>query len=106
MRCRQQNRRDRITKAGVAQLVEQRIRNAKVGCSIHLTGTKTRRRDRPSQAAVRCFCRSIVSRLLRVLMSLEALEFAVTSAATVELEIEISRIASTSEQFRSCDDWL
>ena len=28
------------TVAGVAQLVEQRIRNAKVGCSIHLTGTK------------------------------------------------------------------
>jgi hypothetical protein len=28
-----------ITSAGVAQLVEQRIRNAKVGCSIHLTGT-------------------------------------------------------------------
>ena len=27
------------TIAGVAQLVEQRIRNAKVGCSIHLTGT-------------------------------------------------------------------
>jgi hypothetical protein len=27
--------------AGVAQLVEQRIRNAKVGCSIHLTGTKS-----------------------------------------------------------------
>jgi hypothetical protein len=27
------------TLAGVAQLVEQRIRNAKVGCSIHLTGT-------------------------------------------------------------------
>ena len=25
--------------AGVAQLVEQRIRNAKVGCSIPLTGT-------------------------------------------------------------------
>jgi hypothetical protein len=31
---------DARTLAGVAQLVEQRIRNAKVGCSIHLTGTK------------------------------------------------------------------
>ena len=27
--------------AGVAQSVEQLIRNEKVGCSIHLTGTKS-----------------------------------------------------------------
>jgi hypothetical protein len=37
--------------AGVAQLVEQRIRNAKVGSSILLAGTKQEKR-RPARAGL------------------------------------------------------
>lgn len=48
--------------AGVAQLVEQRIRNAKVGCSNPLTGTtyslkrENKMPQQPSCRALRLFC--------------------------------------------------
>lgn len=55
------NRREKIKCAGVAQLVEQRIRNAKVGCSNPLTGTtyllvKRKAKMPQSPRALRFFC--------------------------------------------------